>query len=906
MDSAKKRTPDYTDIAYRDAVARLRYLLAESYAPSSSKYAQAHAKRDESDNETEASFAASDRSRHGHTHTHMHTHYRPAACSARRALLTDSLPKLTPAYGSASVPPGDCAPKAEGPGQPPAELMAFIERQEEYIEQLEKESQYCRDELSHLLGKVKDVISENDGLRAKEKAGLLKSVFDSYETGDDDEENEVDTDEKEKKKQPELKKKPLEGPSIVFESRISELEAQLTQTKLDLKKAQEEADMYRKKLSEQPFASDTSFLPVPNSLRQQLDNLQREKEELSETVSKLQSTLAQYREKEAEAAHKAKKSLDIVDQAQFEKTQAELEARRLKEELDRQHDRLCELLQEQARKVQEERAQAERRYAHQVEQLSTELAAQWDNASRLQLELEKQRRTEQELRRELQQKAAIVDELKKELSAKTSGLQSEVIQAAAERGSVEQELAASRLAAERVERDARQEASRLQAEVAALRQRLDRADADLLHSRRENLRLAEQIASLERELNLARMMRESSEKTAESPAKQKSGARDKDLSSVIMDMDAKHVQTVAELESMIQSQNQVMEKLKDECHLLTQKLEEASLRHKEERMGLKQENAGLTRRLEQLWENCKDVLNSHEQETPTVGIQAASMSEQTTSHNMKQSTHNLNITMTPTTDPSTRLTQQHNTNTQVSSLITISSPRTTKRNPSTTNSNPRTTYSNPRTPISSPCTTKRNPSTTISNPSTTKRNPSTRVPGSTLSHSSTNLQANCSTLPAPTPPSDLRPSGSSNRWPSSRTTRLNTHSTGSSSPKESSRPDRDVSLPSLDRPVDGRSSPPSSEPCVQRPPSSPGESDSRSSPRRSPHDRDRSRAQPRPASPLRRPAPHPDSSEPPVHGHPCLLAWRPHAVAVTPLSLEDLATDSESRDSQSAQLFVFR
>ncbi|XP_063223828.1 serologically defined colon cancer antigen 8 homolog isoform X4 [Bacillus rossius redtenbacheri] len=540
MDSAKKRTPDYTDIAYRDAVARLRYLLAESYAPSSSKYAQAHAKRDESDNETEASFAASDRSRHGHTHTHMHTHYRPAACSARRALLTDSLPKLTPAYGSASVPPGDCAPKAEGPGQPPAELMAFIERQEEYIEQLEKESQYCRDELSHLLGKVKDVISENDGLRAKEKAGLLKSVFDSYETGDDDEENEVDTDEKEKKKQPELKKKPLEGPSIVFESRISELEAQLTQTKLDLKKAQEEADMYRKKLSEQPFASDTSFLPVPNSLRQQLDNLQREKEELSETVSKLQSTLAQYREKEAEAAHKAKKSLDIVDQAQFEKTQAELEARRLKEELDRQHDRLCELLQEQARKVQEERAQAERRYAHQVEQLSTELAAQWDNASRLQLELEKQRRTEQELRRELQQKAAIVDELKKELSAKTSGLQSEVIQAAAERGSVEQELAASRLAAERVERDARQEASRLQAEVAALRQRLDRADADLLHSRRENLRLAEQIASLERELNLARMMRESSEKTAESPAKQKSGARDKDLSSVIMDMDAKH------------------------------------------------------------------------------------------------------------------------------------------------------------------------------------------------------------------------------------------------------------------------------------------------------------------------------------------------------------------------------
>jgi hypothetical protein len=33
MDSFKKQTPDYTDIAYKEAVARLRYLLAESYSP---------------------------------------------------------------------------------------------------------------------------------------------------------------------------------------------------------------------------------------------------------------------------------------------------------------------------------------------------------------------------------------------------------------------------------------------------------------------------------------------------------------------------------------------------------------------------------------------------------------------------------------------------------------------------------------------------------------------------------------------------------------------------------------------------------------------------------------------------------------------------------------------------------
>lgn len=39
----------------------------------------------------------------------------------------------------------------------PPELSTFIERQEDYIEQLERESQYCRNELINLLTKVREV-----------------------------------------------------------------------------------------------------------------------------------------------------------------------------------------------------------------------------------------------------------------------------------------------------------------------------------------------------------------------------------------------------------------------------------------------------------------------------------------------------------------------------------------------------------------------------------------------------------------------------------------------------------------------------------------------------------------------------------------------------------------------------
>jgi serologically defined colon cancer antigen 8 len=74
------------------------------------------------------------------------------------------------------------------------------------------------------------------------------------------------------------KKKRLEGPSIVFESRISELEAQLTQTKMDLRKALEEADLCKKKLTDQPLSFEvhnSSSAAGCDSHRQQIEILQR-------------------------------------------------------------------------------------------------------------------------------------------------------------------------------------------------------------------------------------------------------------------------------------------------------------------------------------------------------------------------------------------------------------------------------------------------------------------------------------------------------------------------------------------------------------------------------------------------------------------------------------------------------
>lgn len=79
-------------------------------------------------------------------------------------------------------------------------------------------------------------------------------------------------------------------------------------------------------------------------------------------------------------------------------------------------------------------------------------------------------------------------------------MQEELNNAIAEKDASQEEIANVKLAAERNERQARQEQSRLQAEINSFKMRLERADADLVHARRENIQLREEVAALQKEV----------------------------------------------------------------------------------------------------------------------------------------------------------------------------------------------------------------------------------------------------------------------------------------------------------------------------------------------------------------------------------------------------------------------
>lgn len=92
----------------------------------------------------------------------------------------------------------------------------------------------------------------------------------------------------------------------------------------------------------------------------------RDKQTLEDTVRKLQHSIDDLKASDANNFTRTQRNRDLVEQSAFEKSQADIEIKRLKDELERQHVRVREIQHEMAKKIAEERSIAERRYNYQV------------------------------------------------------------------------------------------------------------------------------------------------------------------------------------------------------------------------------------------------------------------------------------------------------------------------------------------------------------------------------------------------------------------------------------------------------------------------------------------------------------------------------------------------------------
>ncbi|XP_017055772.1 uncharacterized protein LOC108097757 isoform X2 [Drosophila ficusphila] len=526
--SKKSKTMDYTNYAYNEAVGRLKVMLADnSYvAPKLGGGVSSYLRNfneDSGDNFSDNLSVIerpvfSDISKYlSPSQKSRISSYRPKKSYASGYLSAskENLASTATLYPSSAVPVVPAAPLPSDSVPAPVEIFSFIEKQEDYIEQLEKESKYCRNELTNLLGKVKDVINENEQLTENARSELValgsgksQPVIATTSPSSDSDEHLVfasgrktpSTPRKSATKGQVQSPRYASAPNIVYEARISELEAELMQASIDLRRLRTENEELKRKLAHTDPLSTVATLTGGSNCelhRKQLENLQQDKNTLEESVRHLQRLLD---EAKAQGQGSASSKRYINDLVQMERSQAELEVRHLRDELDRQHERVRELQHEMARRLAEERASAERRYNSQVDQLGGDLSCQWEQVAKLQLDLERQKRYETDLKRDVASKNSQIEELKMELRANRTTFLADMAQVNAEKQSLEQDITSLRLQLDRAARETKTETARLTAEINSLRQRLDRGDADLLHSKREVLRLNDEIANLEKEL----------------------------------------------------------------------------------------------------------------------------------------------------------------------------------------------------------------------------------------------------------------------------------------------------------------------------------------------------------------------------------------------------------------------
>ncbi|XP_021963842.2 serologically defined colon cancer antigen 8 homolog isoform X3 [Folsomia candida] len=590
MDWKKKISADHTDVAYREAVGRLRAILSprptiKSVTGSPIKDLTSPSKPSHpspifTPEKKEGTISSSLRSmftKDANANNQVNLNNQQQTSVVPPGFV-GSLPNRTLPY-----PHGYAPFYASDPAnlQREDDLFGFIEKQSEYIAQLEKETKYSRNELATMLDKVKDVIAENEELHQKQKTDLLTNMIQHLNEKTDGYGSALA-----EMKQSKIKSNGGSS-NVIIESKITELEAQLSQARRNLRLAQEEIlDMRKGNIGGTSGSStmngnkEVSPAGLSNNLyancdlhRTEIDTLVREKSDLLDTMQKMKQMVGDLRDRESDAAKKVKNSLEIVEQMQVEKAQSDMETRRLKEELDRHQQRIRDMIQDHSRRLHDEKLQVEKKYKQELDQLNNEMNIELDCLTKARLDLERQKRLETDLRRELQQKMCTIEDIRQEMQIKISHMQAELGNSITQKSTIEQELINIRLNAEKADRDSRQDAARLQAEINGLRKRLEQSDMELVKSQELIMKLNETISHLQRENSLAKIRLESH--IAENPE-----LADADVVTIIQNMEDKHNRDMQDLEQLIQQQNGLLDKLRGECKTLTDKLEETGRQYK--------------------------------------------------------------------------------------------------------------------------------------------------------------------------------------------------------------------------------------------------------------------------------------------------------------------------------------
>ncbi|XP_058431147.1 serologically defined colon cancer antigen 8 isoform X3 [Marmota monax] len=529
-------------------------------------------------------------------------------------------------------------------------LVPIINDQSQYIHHLEAEVKFCKEELSGMKNKVQVVELENERLQQErlqlksqrqEETMREQTLLDAsgnmqnswVTTGDDSRVNEA------AKKKPffhddadigkattigeaEKWKLELEGLKLTYEAKSEILESQLTFLRKDLAEYQKNCEDLRERLKhkESLLAANISshvgglclkcaqheavLSQTHNNVHiQTIERLSKERDDLMSALVSVRNSLGDMQQRETSAYEQVKQAVHMTEEANFEKTKALIQCEQLKNELERQTERLEKELASQQEKRAFEKEMMKKEITKEREDMESKMLILSQNIAQLEAQVEKITREKISAINQLEEIQTQFASQEMDATKVCGEMRFQLNKTKMEKDEAEKEHREYRAKTKRDLEIKVQEIEKLRLELSESKQHMEQEQQKAARAREECLKLTELLGESEHQLHLTRLEKDSIQQSFSNEAKAQAlqaQQREQELTQKIQQMETQHDKTENEQYSLLTSQNTFLTKLKEECCTLAKKLEQISQKSRSEIAQLSQEKKYTYDKLEKL------------------------------------------------------------------------------------------------------------------------------------------------------------------------------------------------------------------------------------------------------------------------------------------------------------------
>uniref|UniRef100_A0A8C8CUI3 Serologically defined colon cancer antigen 8 n=1 Tax=Oncorhynchus tshawytscha TaxID=74940 RepID=A0A8C8CUI3_ONCTS len=493
------------------------------------------------------------------------------------------------------------------------DLVPILHNQSEYIQHLEAEVKFCKEELLGMKQRIRVVVVENEKLQGEIKSKLVEDTLKDYTLLDGTVNSEPPREDNPQRtafipahivfQQAEEHKwkKELEQLKSLYLAQTETLESQVRSLNKNLASSQKECEEVKGRLRHKEAmaaagsakqcvgglclkcAQNEAVLAETHSNMhiQAIERLTKERDELMSVLCSLRASQSEAQQREWAAYQQVKQAVEMAEEANLEKTRAVVQCEAFARELARQRERLETEMAAEQEKISEAREVVRNEALKQKETLAQTVASLSQRVAELEGQLAREERERGSLSTQLDETLRKLtsqeQDTSKVLNHQVCGeLRYRLSQAQLKREEAERELRDCSSKTTRQLQMTEQEVEKLGVELSVCRQRLDQAQRDAGRLQAEALSLTERLGRAEHQLHLTRQEKESVERCRGEDMDAltfSAQQREQELTQRLQQMEAQHERSVGELEALLSSQNALIGKLKDECLSLGTKLE---------------------------------------------------------------------------------------------------------------------------------------------------------------------------------------------------------------------------------------------------------------------------------------------------------------------------------------------